>query len=160
MANAHLATYLNDHLSGSVAALELLERLEGAHAGTDLALALAGLRAGIEADRQDLERLMRQQQIGASLPRQAAAWLAEKSTQVKLRLDDPSDGALRLLESLEMVALGLDGKRALWDALAAADVPPPDGRDYQQLARRGAEQRAQIERLRLAAAQTALRDAG
>jgi len=31
MANEHLATYLNDHLAGSVVALELLDQLEATH---------------------------------------------------------------------------------------------------------------------------------
>jgi|RhiMetdeSRZDD1v2_1073273.scaffolds.fasta_scaffold609614_2 hypothetical protein len=31
MANKYLATYLNDHLAGSVAAIELLEHLEAAY---------------------------------------------------------------------------------------------------------------------------------
>ena len=36
MAIEHLATYLNDHLSGSVAAIELLEHLQAAYAGNEL----------------------------------------------------------------------------------------------------------------------------
>ena len=31
MVNEHLATYLNDHLAGSVAAIELLEHLQAAY---------------------------------------------------------------------------------------------------------------------------------
>ena len=31
MANEHLATYLNDHLAGSVVALEVLDQLEATH---------------------------------------------------------------------------------------------------------------------------------
>src|SRR5438067_2160325 len=37
MGNEHIATYLNDHLAGSVVALELLEHLEAAHDNTPLA---------------------------------------------------------------------------------------------------------------------------
>jgi len=36
MGNEHIATYLNDHLAGSVVALELLEHLEAAHDNTPL----------------------------------------------------------------------------------------------------------------------------
>ena len=35
MANESLATYLNDHLAGSVVALELLDHLEEGGAGTE-----------------------------------------------------------------------------------------------------------------------------
>ena len=39
MTDPNLATYLNDHLAGAVAALELLEHLEKAHAGAPVARA-------------------------------------------------------------------------------------------------------------------------
>src|SRR5262245_26657022 len=104
MATKHLATYLNDHLAGSEAALELLEHLEQAHAGTPTAGFAARLRADIVADRGELEALMGRAQAAPSRPRKAAAWLAEKVTELKLRLDDPAGGALRLLEVLEAVS--------------------------------------------------------
>jgi hypothetical protein len=58
MADEHIATYLNDHLAGSVVALELLEQMEAEHAGTPLEHFLAELRADIAADGQELESLM------------------------------------------------------------------------------------------------------
>ena len=45
MADKHIAIYLNDHLAGSVAALEILEQLETEHTGTPLQQFLAELRA-------------------------------------------------------------------------------------------------------------------
>ena len=53
MPDQHIATYLRDHLAGSVVAVELLEHLEGAHAGTDLAAFFARLRGDITADQDD-----------------------------------------------------------------------------------------------------------
>ena len=44
---------------------------------------------------------------------------------VKLRLDDPSGGALHRLEALEAVSVGIEGKRLLWRALAAAAEGTP-----------------------------------
>ena len=58
MANEYLATYLNDHLAGSVVALELLGHLEEGGAGTAEAFLLADVHADIEADRQELEELV------------------------------------------------------------------------------------------------------
>ena len=52
MARTHLATYLNDHLAGSVVALEMLEHLERAHAETPVASFALWLRAEIAEDRQ------------------------------------------------------------------------------------------------------------
>jgi hypothetical protein len=62
----HLSTYLNDHLAGSVAALELLEHLEKAHPGTATAQFAAALRSDIETDRQELVSLMDRMRVRAS----------------------------------------------------------------------------------------------
>jgi hypothetical protein len=60
----------------------------------------------------------------------------------------------RLLE-LEALAAGIEGKRALWLALATA-TGPVDGFDFHALAERAAAQRAQLEEHRLRAAELAL----
>ena len=157
MNNAHLVTYLNDHLAGSVVALELLDGLEREHAGTPIARFAAGLRAEIEQDRGELETLMARLDITESLPRKAVAWLAEKATALKLRLDDPHQGALRQLESFEGLSLGIEGKRLLWRSLQAASAGNPDlqGLEYDRLAGRAEEQRRGLEPLRIEAAQAA-----
>ncbi|HEY9514512.1 MAG TPA: hypothetical protein VIQ74_02445 [Gemmatimonadaceae bacterium] len=154
----HVATYLNDHLAGAIAALELLARLEEAQAGTSAAGVLAELRAEIAADRQSLETLMSRLQINESRPRQAMAWLAERASRIKLRLGDSSDGPLGRLEALEALALGIDGKRALWQALAAAaeDAPELAEANYDHLTQRADAQRHRVEELRLEAARIAL----
>jgi hypothetical protein len=158
MAGQHAATYLNDHLAGSVAALELLEHLERAHAGTPVASFAAGLRADILADRQQLEALMTRLEVAASRPRKAAAWLAEKATELKLGLDDAAGGPLRLLEVCDAVSVGIEGKRLLWRALAAAAEAAPRlrGTDYARLEQRADEQRGRVEAVRLEAARAAL----
>jgi hypothetical protein len=158
MANESLTTYLNDHLAGSVVALELLDHLEREGAGTAEASTLAGVHADIVADRQELEAFMAQRGIAVSEPRKATGWLVEKLSEIKLRLDDSGDGALRRLEALETVSLGIAGKQALWHALAAAaeDAPQLGGLDYARLGRRAEAQRAVVESLRLHAAKEAL----
>src|SRR5687767_1602244 len=77
MSQQHLGTYLNDHLAGSVTALELLEYLEKEQSGRILGHNLAGLRADIAEDRAHLEALMKQSGVSASLVRRAVAWLGE-----------------------------------------------------------------------------------
>src|SRR5258706_4608527 len=98
MADQYVATYLNDHMAGSEAALELIEHLEQEQAGTPVARFAAELRVEIEADRHTLEALMERLQISVSRPRKAAAWLAERFTELKLKLDDRPAGALQQLE--------------------------------------------------------------
>src|SRR5436853_3618361 len=74
----YLATYLNNHVAGAVAALELLDHLERAHAGTPTERFLAELRSDIGADRRELERLMARWHVAISRPRKVLAWLSEK----------------------------------------------------------------------------------
>jgi hypothetical protein len=47
MADQHIAAYLNDHLAGSVTAIELLEHLEKTFTGTATGRFAAELRADI-----------------------------------------------------------------------------------------------------------------
>ena len=158
MSKQHLATYLNDHLAGSVLALELLDHMKIAHARTPIEGFAVALRAEIEADQAELKTLMERVDAGTNIVRRAAAWLAEKAAELKLKVDDPSDGALRLLESLETLSLGIEGKRSLWLALetASADAPVLRGLDYGRLRRRAEEQRSRVEAERLDAARAAL----
>ena len=53
----HLATYLDDHLAGWVVALEVLEHLETALSGTDLATLFAKWREDMLEDRAELVAL-------------------------------------------------------------------------------------------------------
>jgi hypothetical protein len=96
--------------------------------------------------------------VPESRPRKIAGWLTEKITQLKLLLDDGRGGPLSLLEAIEAVALGIEGKRALWYALAAAAEVTPrlQGIDYDRLAQRARDQRCRIELARLEAARIAL----
>jgi hypothetical protein len=73
MAHEHLATYLNDHLAGSVVALELLEHLEAVHSEDPLRDFFRDLRADITADRDELEALMKTLNIDQSRTRKASS---------------------------------------------------------------------------------------
>jgi hypothetical protein len=152
----HLATYLNDHLAGSVVAVDILEQLEKSK--DELASQFAALRIDIESDRADLKTLMNSLEISESWPRKAAAWSAAKMTEVKLWLEDEASGPLRRLELIEAVALGIDGKLALWRSLAAAAELAAHLRsvDYNRLEQRAIEQRRKAEDIRVRFAKVAL----
>jgi hypothetical protein len=158
MADNHLAAYLNDHLAGSVMAVDLLAQLEETHAGTEIERVLTELRADIEADRRELKILMNKLKITESRPRKATAWLTAKLAELKLRVEDKKGGPLRLLESVEAVALGIDGKLALWRSLATVAELAVElrGVDYERLGQRAQAQRRRIEEIRLTAARAAL----
>jgi hypothetical protein len=155
MANQYLATYLNNHLAASVGALDLLSSLETTQAETDIARVASELRNEIEAEQQELENVMERLQITKNRPHQAIGWLGEKFTQIKLHLDDSNDGPLYLLESLELLLIGIEGKRALWRALAHAAVPGLPVTDYERFALLSETQQQRVEAMRLAAAERA-----
>jgi hypothetical protein len=151
----HLGIYLNDHLAGSAGALELLAVLGNAEGLDQWA---ANLRAEIAADRDELEELMRHATIAPNTMRQAAAWVSAKLAQLKTRADDPGGGLLRRLELIEVLALGIDGKRALWAALqvAAEHETVLRGVNYPRLIARADDQRRTVEAQRLQVAARAL----
>jgi hypothetical protein len=157
MSAEHLPSYLNDHLAGAVGALELVDHLISAHAHTPLAQFLTQLRGEIEEDKITLEGLLHQLGATESRTRQAAAWLAEKFAEIKLRLTAQVDSDFARLEAFEALSLGIEGKRSLWLALAeiADAVPAVRALDLPRLERRAREQRAGVEARRLDAARAA-----
>ena len=156
MSKKHLTTYLNDHLSGSVAAIELLDHL--AADAPEIRPSLLQLRSDIDADKKELEKLMDRLDIDQSILRKATAWVGEQVAETKLAMDDQTSGFLRRLERLEILSLGIEGKLSLWRALEAASKQDANLRklDYEGLARRAQDQRDRVEELRLDAAKLAL----
>src|SRR5215510_2512556 len=142
MSKEHLSTYLNDHLAGSNLAVEILERLISEV--PSLSGSLNALKAEIEEDREQLKTLMAEQRIEESRVRKAGGWIAEQLSELKLEVDDDARGRLRRLERLEALAIGIDGKIALWDALdAAANSNTGLGEiDHERLTQRARDQRA------------------
>ena len=156
MANEALNTYLNDHLGGSAAALQLLEHLVDRETGEDKAF-FASLLEEISADRHTLDDIVHRSG-GPSAMREAAGWLAEKATRLKMLWDDPAGNSLKELEALELLQIGIHGKRSLWRALrrVAPRIPALQDVDFQRLEQRADEQHARVEARRLARAEIVL----
>lgn len=157
MSREALGTYLNDHLAGSVGAIELAERTIRENEGDPFAARLSRVLDKIREDQAVLEGLI--ERIGARQNplKKAGAWLAEKVGRVKLAgTEEPL--ALARMEVLETLAMGIQGKGALWRALraVAARHESLDGLDLDLLERRAAEQHDEIEAMRLEAAEAAL----
>jgi len=151
----HLGVYLNDHLAGSAAALEVLDVLEDV---PGFKLWVGHLRREITADRQELQNLMSSLQITEGPIRKLVGKLAGTAGEIKTRLEDPSGGPLRQLELLETLSLGIEGKRTLWvtlQTISSADSRLPV-HDYDRLIGRAAEQRQEVEMRRLDVAAAAL----
>src|SRR5258708_9796676 len=62
----HLGTYLNDHLAGSMAALELFKQLKSTNAGTPRGQVFADLLQEIEQDQTPLRDLLKEPDLKQS----------------------------------------------------------------------------------------------
>jgi hypothetical protein len=161
--NQRLATYLNDHLGGANAGIELARRLEEAtKTGPDGAL-LDGLAGEIEEDVETLRSALRAIGGSSSVVKQAAGWVADKAHRLGTVVDAASEGEdlARLLEA-DSLSLGVEGKRCLWVALleVAEDYPALAALDLPRLIERAGQQRERIEAVRLATARRAFGTGG
>jgi hypothetical protein len=159
MATNDLVIYLNDHLAGSVAALELLDRLIETYEGKPLGRFFEDLRSDIREDQEKLEELIHKLGEEESAVRKAGAWIIEKLSRAKIKLTESEEGEMGLFLALEALALGITGKRLLWRALAVASetVPPLSRLDYSALEKRAVEQKDRVEAQRLEVARKAFR---
>lgn len=163
--NTSLLSYLKNHLAGSVAALELIDHLQSSASPFDGRRFLERLRGEISSDQRVVQSLLHDLGGTESRVREAGAWLTEKLGELKLRIDDPHRQGLGFLEALETLALGIQGKLALWTALEAVSdrVPELASVDLLTMRHRAREQYAMVESRRLEAAWrafTAPRDDG
>src|SRR5262249_9257336 len=140
-----LDSYLNDHLAGSVGALELLDHLVKLYDRKPLAKFFARLRDEIGADQKTLQELMRTLGTKQSSIRRTGAWVAEKFSQAGFAIASDEVGGLDLLLALETLEMGISGKKLLWRALAAADVPRTADIDFVELEQGAEEQIARVE---------------
>lgn len=142
-----LPVYLNDHLAGSVAALEMLDHILESHEGKPLGPFLKDLRNEIEADQNELKELLKRLDLDESAVRKAGAWMMEKLSRTKLQIGDSGETNLGLLQSMEGLALGIAGKRSLWRTLAAArgGSAPFPGFDFARLEGRASDQIERVE---------------
>jgi hypothetical protein len=146
----HLHTYLNDHLAGSVAALELLDHLIKQYEGESLGIFFRDLGTEIRADQETLRSLVGKLGAEESSLRKAGAWIAQKFSKIKIGAANAED-SFGLLQALEALALGITGKKLLWRSLdaIALHVPKLQGTDFGRLEMRAEEQIARVEAERL-----------
>jgi hypothetical protein len=146
-----LSSYLNDHLAGSVGALELLDRLVDIYQGKPLERFFRELRDEIDADQETLKELIAKLGEKESAVRKAGAWIVEKLSRAKIQLSETHEGEMGLFLALESLALGITGKRLLWRALASASETAPRlrGPDYATLEKRAIEQHDRVEAKRM-----------
>jgi hypothetical protein len=147
----NLTSYLNDHLAGSVGALELLDRLIEVYEEKPLGIFFQELRNDIHEDQEKLRNLIHGAGAEESAVRKAGAWLVEKISRAKMPVSESSEDEMGLFLALEALALGIMGKKSLWQALQAASaaIPQLAGLDYPTLENRAVEQSERVDAKRL-----------
>lgn len=151
-----LATYLNDHLAGATAGVELARRARGSNEGSELGAFLAELTVEIEEDREVLGEVMEAVDAGRDRIKVTAAWAGEKVGRLKLNGRLLGYSPLSRLVELEGLTLGVTGKLALWRLLRELGDPRLAGFDFDALIARAERQRDGLEQRRLEAGRLAL----
>jgi hypothetical protein len=152
-----LGVYLNDHLAGATAGLELAAKLRDNNQGTELGRVMTALHHDIEQDRAALEELMGHLEVARHPVKQAAGWLAEKLTRVRLNPALTGSAELTRLLETEALSLGVEGKLAMWLVLeeTAGGDQRLAGTDFARLIERARGQRRALEPHRREAARQA-----
>ena len=158
MAGKAMDVYLNDHLAGAMLGSDLARQIEAHSEGTELGALMASLAPEIEEDRQTLIGLMRRIGSSRNPGKQAGAWVTEKASRVKFWGLTSGEPELGMFMALESLALGVQGKLSLWNALAqVADQHPAIASvNLTDLTQRAQRQYETLERERLAEGRRAL----
>ena len=112
-----LAIYLNDHLAGATAGVDLAHRAAKALARTSAGPTLSGIADEIAADRDALLAMMKALDAQVRTYKVYLGWAAEKAGRLKLNGRLLSRSPLSSLVELEGLAVGIQGKIAGWRTL-------------------------------------------
>jgi hypothetical protein len=153
-----LSIYLNDHLAGSTAGLELARRLEKNNRDEpEFRATLTAIRGEIEAEREALMTATDRRGIARSTVKLALARVGERLGRLKLNGQLRGYSPLSRLDELELLQVGVAGKRRLWRALEHTRADDLPELDLPSLAEQATSQLRRLEALHLKAAERALR---
>jgi hypothetical protein len=153
-----LAAYLREHLSGSDAASAVVDRLRHTATQAEIRQLAETLRRDFDEER-DAVRVMLAATGGS--PYSAKRVAGHIVGGLLGPMAGGRTGDLSLLRTLEGLAVGVQGKRCLWRALASAFPahPGPAGRSFAELEAMAVRQWEAIERQRQAVARATFRPA-
>jgi hypothetical protein len=137
--------YLRDHLAGSVAALELVERAARSNETNALGEFLTSLHEEIRADQETLLEVMKTLGVEPSRVKNGLAWTVEKAGRLKLNGRLLRYSPLSRVYELETLEAGIVGKRSLWTNLQSMDDPRLAGLDLPRFVERAEAQRAEVD---------------
>ena len=150
-----LGIYLNDHLAGATAGLELARRVAGTGQVPAPAEQVRQFAEEVAGDRDTLLHIMGTLGIPVRSYKVWAAWAGEKAGRLKPNGHLTTRSPLSNLEELELLRLGVEGKAAGWRTLRV--LAERDGRldvgELDELIARARSQADSLEEARARAAQ-------
>lgn len=143
--------YLNDHLAGASGAIALIGDLAERQEDDGERRFYLGLQEQVRSDRELLKELIRRAGMEEKILPRIAGDIGARAGRLKLMWEGLEAGKLRQFEGLEMLALGIQGKRLLWTVVAevAALYPEWEGIDFAALAQDAKRQRDAVEQRRI-----------
>lgn len=143
-----LATYLNEHLAGAMAAIDLAEKAADQNGGDRLGVFLAELLKEIDRDRVTLEGIVERLGVEKGGVKATAGRVVEKVSRLRLHEKVTGDPNLSQVLELETLILGVTGKLQLWHSLqeSMGSDPRLAGVDLDALVRRAHDQLAGLDR--------------
>lgn len=136
-----LAIYLNDHLAGATAGLELARRARGNNGATPLGDYLDRLASEIAEDREALIEAMNRLDVRRDPFKVVAGWSGEKVGRLKLNGQLTGYSPLSRVIELEGLHLGITGKLELWRTLERTSAERLRSIDLDALIKRAEAQR-------------------
>ena len=158
MAERLLKIYMQDHLAGATAGLELARRAAGSNEGTPLGEFLGRLADEIAEDREALIEIMDSLEIPPDKVKNAMGWGAEKLGRLKPNGQLTGYSPLSRIVELEGLTVGVRGKQSLWESLRATFGEEVAGRNLDGLIARASRQIDEIVEHRQEAARLAFED--
>lgn len=145
-----LGIYMNDQLALGVAWREVARRAAGENRGSELGEALEDVASQIAEDVETFEELMGRLGISRDRVKPLLAAVAERVGRLKPNGQLRGYSPLSRFAELELLVMGIEGKKILWETLAkfaALEERLPDV-DFDALIERAAGQRQRLEPFR------------
>ena len=149
--------YLEDHLAGSTAGLELAKRAAKANKENEYGRELREFIEQLHQERSILDNLLKSFGGRPNPVKQGGAWVGEKLGRLKLNGSITGYSPLSRLVELEGLVIGVAGKLELWRSLIAASDRESrlSDVDLKRLARQAEVQRKMLKALHDRAAREA-----
>ena len=125
-----LRTYLSDHLSGSIVAIDLARRRASSQGDDEIGTDLRRFAAEVERDQRTLRNVIASLDVSPSMIKElmasGTAWVDSIRSALNLA------GAPNLVRDVELLIMGVRGKELLWRTLEGIGVETdPPIRDLQ-----------------------------